>query len=151
MIRAFSRARWLQVATARGIYSGTDPETGEPTVAAGYLVDEIGHLLITPPVLDANEVEITPAVFDTWHSVNLRLHGPVADADEDTLYPGEDEIIPKKFLRSKFARWVREQGNLVMVQGVRAYQFGAGNNRVQLLDPRDIATPYRIWVGGLET
>ena len=151
MLRAFSRARWIQVATARGIYSGTDPIAGEPIVADGYLVDEIGPMMITPPVLDANGVEITPAVIDTWHSVNLRFHGPKADADEDTLYPGEDEAIPKKFLRSKFARWVREQGTLVMVRGIRTYQFGAAANRIQLLDPRDIATPYRIWVGGLET
>jgi len=146
--RAFSRARWIAVATTRGIYSGTDDITGEPIVAPGFAVDEIGNVTITPAVLNSDGTVLTPAVLDTWWTVNLRIHGTKADADVDALLPGETED-GFKFTKSKLARFVREQSITVMVRGIRAYQFGATTNRIQLLDPRDIPVPPRVWMGGM--
>lgn len=143
--RAFSRARWIAVATNRGIYDA------EGNINPGFGVDEIGNVMVTPPVYDANGNETTPAVIDSWWSVNLRIYGQQGDDDAATLFPGEtdDTERPWKFLRSKLARYVRENGTPVTVAGRRAYQFGTGTNRFQLLDPRDIATPARVWAGGM--
>lgn len=71
-----------------------------------------------------------------------------AEDDADTLYPGETGNW--KFLRSKLARFIREQATLVNLNGIRAYQWGLSTNRIQLLDPRDIAQRERIWFGGME-
>ena len=139
--RAFSRARWITVATNRGIYDA------DGNVAPGFAVDELGNVTITPATYDANGVELTPAVIDTWWCVNLRIYGTKADADADTLYTGETGSW--KFLKSKLARFVREQGTVVNLNGRRAYQFGTTTNRIQLLDPRDIPVPPRVWAGGM--
>ena len=149
--RAFSRARWITVATNRGIYTGALDEAGREIVAPGFAVDEIGNVMVTPPVLDAEGNVTTPAVMDTWWCVNLRMYGDAEVRDDDAPFPGEAETDTQqwRFLRSKFARFVRENSTTVMVQGKRAYQFGASTNRIQLLDPRDIATPVRVWAGGM--
>lgn len=141
--RAFSRARWLQVATNRGVYDA------EGNINPGFGIDDLGNVMVTPPVLDAQGNVVTPAVIDTWWCVNLRLYGPKADEDADTLYPGETGNW--KFLRSKLAKFVREQSTTVILRGtIRAYQFGTAANRFQLLDPRDIPVPPRVWAGGME-
>lgn len=149
VFRCFSRARWITVATSRGIYDA------EGTVSPGFEVDEIGAVELVPAVIDGLGVVTTPAVLDTWFWVNLRTHGGGATlADADTLYPGEiDEGY--KFTKSKLVRFVREQATPVNLtyrgQTIRTYQFGATVNRVQLLDPRDYAvTRVREWLGGME-
>ncbi len=140
--RSFSRARWITVATARGIYDA------DGNIQPGFGVDELGNVVVTPAVLNPDGSVQTPAVVDTWWSVNLRLSGNAADADDDTLYPGDTDT-GFKFNKSKLARWVRAQAAPVTVAGIRGYQFGTGNNRVQLLDTRDITTPARVWAGGM--
>lgn len=59
MFKATDKAAW-------DAFAGTFPETG-------ILVDEIGQILITPPVLDANGNIITPVVIDEAYHVNVRI------------------------------------------------------------------------------
>lgn len=148
--RCFSRERWLQVATNRGVYTEDPP--GTFNVNPGFVVDEIGFFQLTDGVYAPDGTEITAPTFDTWWSVNLRIFGGKFADDADTVFTGEDGATPWKFIRSKLARWVREQSTVVNLpfrgDTVRAYQFGAGVNRVQLLDPRDITFPRRHFLGG---
>ena len=145
--RAYSRKRWLTVATARGIYDA------DGNVQPGFEVDEIGNAELSPAVTDKDGNVTTPAVLDSWFWVNLRIYGDKVNADIDTLYPGEieDGYI---FTKSKFARFVRDQATPVKITyrgvSVRAYQFGATTNRIQLIDPRDYGNiRMREWAGGM--
>lgn len=147
VFRAFSRARWITVATARGIYDA------DGNVQPGFEVDEIGNAELLPAVTDKDGNITTPAVLDSWFWVNLRIYGDRVNADIDTLYPGEieDGFI---FTKSKFARFVRDQSTPVKITyrgvSVRAYQFGATTNRIQLIDPRDYGSiRMREWAGGM--
>lgn len=144
--RAFSRARWIEVATNRDVYDANE------NIQPGFCVDEIGNIQLTDAVMDGMTV-ITPATFDTWWSVNLRIYGTKFLEDEDTVFAGEDGGTPWRFIRSKLVRWVREQSTTVSLpfrgDTVRAYQFGSGSNRIQLLDPRDMTYPRRQWLGGM--
>lgn len=150
--RCFSRARWITVATGRGIYTGETDEGGREIVAPGFVVDEIGSVVLTPAVLDGDGNVTTPAVMDTWFWVNLRIFNRKADDDVDDLYPGENED-GFKFTKSKLVKFVRNQATPVNLsyggKTIRTYQFGAAANRVQLLDPRDyIDVRVREWLGG---
>jgi len=147
VFRAFSRARWIAVATARGIYDANG------NVQPGFEVDEIGNAELSPAVTDKDGNITTPAELDSWFWVNLRIYGDKVNADIDTLYPGEieDGFI---FTKSKFARFVRDQATPVTLKyrgkSVRTYQFGATTNRVQLIDPRDYGEiRLREWAGGM--
>lgn len=139
--RAFSRARWLAFAQNRNIILMVD---GIEEIQPGFAVDEIGFFQLT---------DGPQPTYDTWWSVNLRIHGQKAVEDEDTVFTGEDGGTPWKFIRSKIVRFVREQATVISLpfrgDTVRAYQFGSGNNRIQLLDPRDITFPRRHWLGGM--
>lgn len=115
--RCFSRDRWLTVAKSRNILNAE----GNPN--PGFDVDELGNVTITPAVLNPDGTVQTPAVVDTWWSINLRIHGQQADEDTDTDFPGESGDL--KFIRSKLVRFVREQGTQITLRGMRAYQFGA--------------------------
>lgn len=151
--RAFSRARWDTFALNRNITDAAG------VVQPGFLVDHIGFIQLTDGVYDNSTFPptvITPPTFDTWHSVNLRVHGSQAIADEDALYTGETEPAGTRrwqFIRSKLVKFVRDQATIVSLpfrgDTVRAYQFGTGTNRIQLLDPRDITFPRRQWLGGM--
>lgn len=136
--RAFTRARWIEVATNRGVYDANGD------IQPGFCVDEIGNIQLT---------DGPPPTFDTWWSVNLRIYGAKFLADEDTVFTGEDGGTPWRFIRSKLVRWVREQSTTLSLpfrgDTIRAYQFGSGTNRIQLLDPRDITAPRRHWLGGM--
>lgn len=140
--RCFSRDRWLTVAKSRNILDAD----GNPN--PGFAVDELGNVTVTPAVLNPDGTVQTPAVVDTWHWINLRLFGLRAQEDEDEQFPGDDDT-ERRFSKSKLARWVREQGTQVTLRGMRAYQFGAAANRVQLIDPRDMPNPPRVWLGGM--
>ncbi len=137
VLRCFSRARWITVATSRGILDAN----GNPN--PGYAVDEIG-----------TDAEIAPGVLDTWYWINLRIYNQAADADADTVYPGEEnDTSGFKFVRSKLVRWIRDQSTPLTLtyrgRSVRVYQFGATTNRVQVIDPRDYADiRVREWMGG---
>jgi hypothetical protein len=148
--RAFSRARWDTFALNRGI---TD---ANGVVQPGFLVDHIGFIQLTDGVYDNSTFPptvITPPTFDTWHSVNLRIYGSKFTQDQDAVYTGEDANTNWRFIRSKIAKFVRDQATIVSLpfrgDTIRAYQFGTGTNRIQLLDPRDITFPRRQWLGGM--
>jgi hypothetical protein len=148
--RAFSRARWDTFALNRNITDAAG------NVQPGFLVDHIGFIQLTDGVYDNSTFPptvITPPTFDTWHSVNLRICGAAFLADQDTDYPGEVANQTWRFVRSKAVKFVRDQATIVSLpfrgDTVRAYQFGTGVNRLQLLDPRDITFPRRQWLGGM--
>ena len=150
MIRAFTRARFRQFAVAQGLIR---QEGSEWLFNDGVTIDEIGNALITPGVYETGTyppVEITAPVFDTWWMVNLRMTGQRATDDEDELYPGETDA-PWRFLRSKFVRNARDNATVVTTPwGGKAFQFGAGDQRIQLLDPREAGhEPKREWLGGM--
>lgn len=150
--RCFSRARWITVATARGIYTGETDENGKEIVSPGFVVDEIGSVVLTPAVIDAEGNVVTPAVMDTWFWVNVRIFGSAYRDDNDDLYPGENED-GFKFTKSKIVKFVRNQATPVNLsyagKTIRAYQFGSAANRIQLLDPRDYKdVRVREWLGG---
>jgi hypothetical protein len=149
-IRAITRERWIEVATNRGILNAE----GFPN--PGYVVDEIGNFQLTDGVYDNSvfpPTVITPPTFDTWWSVNLRIHSQAFVDDQDEVFTGEDNATPWRFIRSKLVRFIRENGTLVSLpfrgDTVRAYQFGTGLNRFQILDPRDITFPRRQFLGGM--
>jgi hypothetical protein len=149
VLRCFSRARWITVATNRGILDANG------NVNPGFAVDEIGPIVLTPAVMDGTTV-VTPAVMDNWHWVNVRFHGPKAEEDADTVYPGEEaDESGFKFTKSKFVRWVRAQSTPLTLtykgRSIRVYQFGSTTNRVQLIDPRDYdEVRVREWLGGMQ-
>ena len=146
LIRCFSRERWLAVATNRNLI---DAE-GAPREGVG--IDELGPIVITPAVYDENGVETSPAVLDTWHWVNLRLHSTAFRDDEDAANPADeaDETTrPFRFFRSKFVKFIRNNATQLTIRGVRVYQFGTGTNRLQVLDPRDVNFHPRVWADGM--
>jgi hypothetical protein len=153
-LRCFSQARFYQVAVARGIMSGPDAE-GRYTANAGFAVDEIGPVVLTPAVIDPQTLAvITPAVMDDWHWVNIRVYGDAFAQDEDTVFPGEEgDTSGFRFLKSKLVRWVRNQATkkTLTYKGVSVdvWEFGAAANRVQLLDPRQyLPIRCREYLGG---
>lgn len=143
--RAFSRARWDAFALNRNIADASGD------VQPGFAVDHLGFFQLTDAVMNGMTVA-TPPTFDTWWSVNLRIYGTKATADEDSVYPGENGATSWKFIRSKLVKFVRDQSTIVSLpfrgDTVRAYQFGTTVNRIQLLDPRDITFPRQQWFGG---
>lgn len=142
--RCETRARWQALGVNRGILAPTTF-----AVMPGYSVDELGNYVITPAVFTGTPpVMTTPPVMDTWWTVNVRLTGAAADADVDTTYPGDTGTLAN-FNRSKIAAFVRAQGTLKTVLGMRAYEFGATPNRVQIFDGRDVVAPQRVWLGGM--
>lgn len=149
-LRCETRARWLALAVARGLMT-QQTIGGVPlyTPRAGVSIDEVGNVVITPAVINSTTLTVTtPAVLDTWWSVNVRLTGPAATADEDTLYTGETDTR-YRFLRSKLVRFIRAQATPITLMGMRAYRFGTTPNRVDIIDSRDISAPKRVWFGGM--
>lgn len=144
-LRCFNRARWLALGVNRNLI---DVEgRSMPNVA----IDELGNVVLTPAVFDAAGVLVTPAVLDTWWCVNVRLFGQRYTDDVDaTPFTGETGNF--RFIRSKLVKFVRDNGTQISLpfrgETIRAYQFGAGDQRVQVLDPRDITNPPRVWLGG---
>lgn len=149
-LRCFSKARWLTVAKSRNILDASD----NPMPGYQFPPVELNPVILTPAIIDAQGNITTPAVLDTWYWVNMRIHGSKFEEDIDTVFPGEEaDNSGMKFTRSKFAKFVRDQATPVNLtfrgKTIRTYQFGATNNRIQLIDPRDYA-PWRMheWMGG---
>lgn len=145
--RAFSRARWIAVATSKGVYDAAG------NVQAGFEVDELGNAVLTSGTYTVQGVVITPAVIDTWYWVHLRVYNAASVADVDALYAGEVED-GFKFTKSKLAAFVRNQATLVPLilegQSIKTYEFGTLANRIELLDPRQYnALRRREWAGGM--
>jgi hypothetical protein len=149
MIRAETRARFRAFAINRNLVV---QQGSNYIIQPNVDIDEIGNAVISPAVFDSTPP--IPAVLDTWWLVNIRLSGSREAADADTLYTGETEESAGswRFPRSRFVRFVREQGTQVVTPwGGGAYQFGTTPNRIQLLDPRDVQhNPKRIWFGGMQ-
>ena len=87
-------------------------------------------VVVTPAVLDGDGSIITPAVTDAWCWLHLRLTGPAEAADfEDD--PGGTE--PDRWRKSRLKRWVKENGTLRTIRGVRVWQHTLGNGkRIQI-------------------
>jgi hypothetical protein len=156
-VRTVTEDRFWQVMQNRGLAQQvTNPDTGQPVwvPTEGVHIDRLGNMVITPAVMDGLTV-VTPAVIDPWFSFNVRLSGQKFLDDQDTVLEGEDAQQPWRFIRSKLVRFVRNQSTLVNLNvngnNVRAYQFGTGDNRFQILDPRDVAgvVPRTEWLGGM--
>ena len=144
-LRCFNRARWLTFGVNRNLIDAQ----GRPMPNVG--IDEVGNVVLTPAVLNSDLTVQTPAVLDTWWCVNVRLFGQrYLDDVDTTVYPGETGNF--RFIRSRIVRFVRENGTQISLpfreQTIRAYQFGATDQRVQVLDPRDMTNPVRVWMGG---
>lgn len=67
MFRANDKAAWDAFAASAGL-----TDAGVPT---DCLIDEIGQIMMTPPVFSADGTILTPAVMDNHHHVNVRLSG----------------------------------------------------------------------------
>ncbi len=129
-IRAFSKARWVTVATALNILDASG------LAKTGYNVDEIGD-----------------AQLDGWFWINLRADGIAATTDLDALYAGDTDA-GFKFQRSKIAKFFRDQATVVNItvagQSVKTYEFGTLTNRIEILDPASYApVKRREWAGGM--
>ena len=85
-------------------------------------ISEIGPIVTTPAVLDEDGEIVTPAVVDSdWHT-NVRVLRPVITTTDDEGTVTEIDVCA------------------VLAQG------GPG---VAWIDPADVATPARIWAGGM--
>jgi len=90
--------------------------------AADILVDEIGPIVTTPAIIDEDGEIVTPAVIDNhWHT-NVRIVRPVITTTDEEGTVTEIDVCA------------------VLAQG------GEG---VAWIDPADVATPARIWAGGM--
>jgi hypothetical protein len=120
LIRAESRSVWLTYAQDQGWVDEQDHPT------PGTLIDEIGPVVVTPAVIDAETFTVTtPAVMDDWHHVNVRLLDPPA--------------VSTGFANAK----------AIDVRGVTAAEIGVEPTRIQLLSAADIETPVRVWADGM--
>jgi hypothetical protein len=59
-------------------FIAVDEATGAITPMPGLYVDEVGEVMVTPPVLDEDGNEITPAEIVPGHHVNLLCHSELA-------------------------------------------------------------------------
>lgn len=120
LIRAESRSVWLTYAQDQGWIDEDDRPT------PGTLIDELGPVVIEPAVIDMETMEVTtPAVMDDWHHVNVRL---VEEGEPSVDLAGIQAVD---------------------VRGVSAVEKGLEPTRIQVLSAADIATPVRIWAGGM--
>lgn len=107
MFKADSKAAW-------DAFVETFPE------AAAILVDEIGPVVITRDVFDAEGNLVTPAVMDEHHHVNVRVLTPFVMSDDEP--PVEIDVCAA---------------------------LAAGGVGVVWLDPSTVSSPSRIWAGGM--
>lgn len=142
MIRAKTRANFIAFLKAQALL--WDDESPRDGVA----IDEVGNIEVTPAVLDGDGNVLTPAVLDPWLSFNVRIFGDRAAADEDVADAKESDggKADLKFTRSKIAASLRSKATVKEVNGVQAYQVNAN---IQIIDPRSVATPKRVWMGGM--
>jgi len=123
LVRAETKEAWDAYAFQQGWR--IEPDSDGQELARGVQVDEIGPVMLEPPVLDEAGNEIPPAVVDGWHHVNLRLPD---DMPVDLPAARSVTTSPK---------------------GIGAREVGESPARVQFLDASDIATPIRVWMDGM--
>ncbi len=93
------------------------------------------RVVITPAVRDGDGEIITPAVTDPWCWLQLRLENTAEVADDE----GENGE-PDKWNRSRIKRWMKNNGTLRTIRGVRVYEHTLGNGkRMQIWHGRDMA------------
>lgn len=76
MFNATSKKAWDDFAAANGLVLDFD---GATFPASGVMIDEIGPIMVDPPVIDRDGDIITPAVMDEEYHVNLRVDADAAD------------------------------------------------------------------------
>ena len=91
------------------------------TIPDGLLIDEIGPIMVTPPVLNEAGEIVTPAVMDNAHHVNVRVLTPIISHTD-------------------------ESGTITF--DVCA-QMSLGGEGVDWIDPATVNSPSRIWAGGM--
>ncbi len=83
-------------------------------------------VVTTPAVHDGNGDIITPAVTDPWCWMQLRLTGVASESDvkDPPLWIGED-----RWNKSKLVDWMKNNGTLRTIRGVRVYEHTLGNGK----------------------
>ena len=151
IIRTKTRAVWQAIAQARHIISADPNNAGQFIVAPDFAVDELGNVTLTPAVLNADGTVATPAIMDTWWTVNLRVHSAAAIADQaplDPSVPADPNGTQYQFARSRIAAALRNGATVVTTpQGWTAYQNATGT--AQVVDPRTVTNPPRVWAGDM--
>lgn len=112
MFKAATQAAWNAYISAAPWPWNTHPDR---------LIDEIGPIMVTPPVLDEDGNIITPAVMDNAHHVNVRVLTPINSQTD-------------------------ESGTITF--DVCA-QMSLGGEGVDWIDPATVNSPSRIWAGGM--
>jgi hypothetical protein len=139
IIRTKTQAVWQAIAQARHIISADPDNPGQFIVAPDFAVDEIGN------------VALTTGVIDTWWTVNLRIFSDAALADQaplDLTVPADPNGTVYQFARSRIAAALRNGATVVTTpQGWTAYQNATGT--AQVVDPRTVTTPPRVWYGAM--
>ena len=107
MFRADSKAAW-------DAFVETFPE------AATILVDEIGPVMTSRDVFDAEGNLVTPTVMDEHHHVNVRVLTPFVTSDDEP--PVQINVCAA---------------------------LAAGGSGVDWIDPATVSSPSRIWAGGM--
>lgn len=106
MFKATSKKAWDDYAAANGLVLDFE---GVAFPASGVMIDEIGAVMLEPPVIDQDGEITTPAAMDGNHHVNLRVEDGGADPA----------------------------------------MLAAGSAGVEWINPASVATPARIWAGGM--
>lgn len=146
-IRATDRDTWIQAALSQNLLyrdpiTETDPETGEETIvgygdeihaSAGANITEIGSVVLTPAVLDAEGNVATPAVMDTRYHLNMRIAEPLLSKADENGYP----------LWQKTALAWMQYGQPVEPNSEERAKALSG---VEMIDPDSINNPDRVWL-----
>lgn len=146
-IRATDRDTWIQAALSQNLLyrdpiTEIDAETGEETIvgyhdeihaSAGANITEIGPVVLTPAVLDAEGNVATPAVMDNRHHLNMRIAEPLLSKADENGYP----------LWQKTALLWMQYGQPVEPNNMEAAKALSG---VEMIDPDTINNPDRVWL-----
>ena len=146
-IRATDRDTWVQAALSQNLLyrdpiTEVDPETGEETIVGyhdeihtskGANITEIGPVVLTPAVLDAEGNVVTPAVMDNRFHLNMRLDEPLLSKSDENGYP----------LWQKTALLWMQYGQPVVPNNEERAKAVSG---VEMIDPDSINNPDRVWL-----
>lgn len=134
IIRAKDRATFDAAALARGI-TYLMPGSDTVKLSPGVNVDHIGPVTLTPATYDAEGVEITPAVIDSRHHVNMRIGEPA-------LSRMDDDVPTLERWKVTAILWSM---NGTPVAAVNAAEDAVALYDVELIDPDTISSPSRVW------
>jgi len=128
---------------------GIATDDGVLTPLIDVQIDEIGPITKTPAVLDANGVEITPAmVIPGWH-VNVRYFDAAAEALTQGLAQTDAEgNLLGLFQRTRILDLIDARTGEAMAWSANAAPLPAGYvnaDGVRLYDSVTLKTPSRVW------